>query len=42
MIDEKIRPGVDGVVFIVPGRKNASPIYKDLKKYMLVNCPVAS
>jgi len=41
-IDNKINPGVQGCLFILQGKKNAAPLYKDIKKYMLCNVPVAS
>jgi hypothetical protein len=41
-IDSKINPQVQGCIFILQGKKNAAPLYKDIKKYMLCNVPVAS
>lgn len=41
-IKSKLNNNVQAVVLLVPGQKNKSPIYDEVKKLLLSECPVPS
>jgi aubergine-like protein len=41
-LESKVKPGVQAVVLLTPGQKGKNPLYDELKRLLLTDCPVPS